>query len=209
MGRGPRKSLGSRRGCRDDVGDETVHPHDHQSKQKGSCLGNVDPFRNRHIALSLWMYLESKEHNWVANIGNVFDPIMCWAAVLVLVYCSRQRWGRVVFDFDSVHLACFVLAGIIIVYWALTSSAFLANLALQTVIVVGYVPTWRKLWLAPHNTEPVKVWLIFLFGSLVSLIPAWAGDNTLAKVYAVRATICTLILFFFMIRAELREPEEK
>ena len=160
-------------------------------------------------SLSLWMYLESKEHSWVANIGNVFDPIMCWAAVLVLVYCSRQRWGRVVFDFDWVQIVCFILAGLIIAYWSQTNSAFLANLALQAVIVVGYVPTWRKLWLAAHNTEPVKVWLIFLFGSLVSLIPAWVGDNTLAKVYAVRATICTLILFFFMIRAELREPEEK
>ncbi len=174
-----------------------------QSKEKAPVLATWILFAVAS-SLSLWTYLHSKNHSVAANVGNAVDPLASWSAVFILAYYSWRRWRRVVFEFNRVQIGCLIAVGLILIYWFWTSNEMYANLAVQVIIVVGYVLTIRKLRPAPRNTEPIGAWVAIWLGSLISLIPAWASPNILPKVYAIRAIICIFVLFVFMIRAELR-----
>lgn len=185
-----------------------LRPVIRQSREKAPVLATWVLF-SVATSLSLWMYLRSENHSVVANVGNIVDPLMCWAAAFVLAYYSWQRHRRLVFDFDAVQIGCFIAAGLAVIYWFLTDNEVHANLTVQAIISIGYVPTLRKLHRALRNTESIEVWVVFLITSALSFVPAYAHRDFLATVYAVRAVTCVLVLFAFIVRAELRGRRER
>lgn len=153
-------------------------------------------------SLGLATYLKvdkSERGDVVTNIANTIDPVICWVGVLVLAFFGKRvRITPTVFE-----ITCLVGAVAIFWYWKKSDNSRNANLAVNLLLSVAYVPTFINLWYAKENTESFLTWGVALVACSISLINPIRERDFLAKVYAARAITLVVILMSLMLRLEL------
>ena len=156
------------------------------------------------VNLSFLTYFSSEQHGLIAGIGNTMDLTVVWAVFLILLIARRGR-----FEFNGFEICCFVASGLILIFWIYTRQHVLANLALQGIMIIAYLPLFKNLYQTGKNTEPFVIWSGSLVAAAFALYPAWVEGDMLAVVYVSRAIICIgtvlILLIFNKIRRRIIE----
>lgn len=131
------------------------------------------------------------------------DAIATWIVFGAVVYASGRTLHFRTFDI-------WYLAGAfaITLFWFITQNHFAANLLVQALIVIGYLPMFHKFIADKVSTEPFLPWIITFAASTCGAILAWLPhdgtdetrtDKILATVYAWRSIVCCGLVIFLML----------
>jgi hypothetical protein len=143
---------------------------------------------------SLLTYLAEGDYSLLDNILNTADIVLVGSVAIWIALFGGRRTR-----FDRFELGCLAAVLIIVVVWAATRQHVVAHSAIQTILVIAYVPVVRRMWTSNRNTESFFMWIGLLLAPIFSLL---SSEGALATVYAVRAIVCTSALMALMIRAE-------
>ena len=146
---------------------------------------------------SLMTFLANGDYGLLDNILNTAD-----VALVGLVAVAIALWGDRSTRFNRFDLGCLAAVGAILIAWTVTRAHVAAHAAIQSILVIAYLPVVRRLWRSNRNTESFTMWIGLLVAPMFSLL---SSEGTLATVYAVRAIVSTALLLGLMIRAEIRE----
>lgn len=115
-------------------------------------------------------------------------------AVAVLAYLKRGELTITRLDW-----AFFLAALSALPLWFLTADPTAAVVLLTTVDMLGFGPTFRKVWQQPH-TESIPFYALFLFRSLLVVLAV--SEYSLATVLfpAAVAVACTLLILIILVR---------
>lgn len=159
--------------------------------------GTVIPTKSTWIifsivtGLNVSSFLTSK-FDVVSGAYGITDFFMCLVIMTMALVYSRK--SKVSFgNFEKYYLAG---TSICVLFWVISDNPLQTNLLVQTLIIIGYIPTIHNILLAKRSSEPKLVWTIWSIGSFSSLYPAIMKENPLAIVYSIRGmTMCLIILF--------------
>jgi len=167
-------------------------------------LGRVKPVLSTWLiiltgaSLSLITYLLASDWNIRSGILNIAD-----VANLAIIVTSILLWSKAKTKLCSFEKWYFLGMGFIVMFWLLSSNAFISNLLLQGLIWIGYFPTIHKLAVEKTNTESYLSWGGALLAGLIAL-PIAIG-NILALIYVVRTIVMISIVLFLMYFYENKE----
>lgn len=151
------------------------------------------------VGMGIWTYLNAdSKRDLVTNIANTVDVFATWSITLTLVLFG----DNVGFKFVSFEMLCLMAVIIVLIYWRISHRANTANIAINVILVVAYLPTIKGLWLATENTESFSVWTMVLISSLTALYNPFKERDLFALLYASRATILTSVIIGLMLRIE-------
>ena len=168
------------------------------------------------VILSLVTYMTGPKHSLISNITNVVSVGTILSITLVVGGLSfwRKEWV----PFSVFQKRCLIVAAIIAILWVVVKfrvfgirgNAVVPNILTQVLVVIGYIPLFKKLWSAPKNTESTFTWWCVLLSSVVGLIPAIIGLDPLAIIFALRSILTTAIVVCLIDRLERKSrPEPK
>lgn len=148
------------------------------------------------VTLSIITYLISSGFNYIGASLNIAD-VMTGVIILSTILLTKKFSLR----FRTFEKWYLIISGIITGFWAVSHDAFVANLLIQLMIVVSYLPTIQKLIVEKKNSESLSAWGINLLASFVSLYSALTYGNILSIVYVFRSIVMTgivmlLVLYF-------------
>jgi len=146
------------------------------------------------VAMSLITYLKEGNYGFWDNVLNTTDLIMVGSVTLAILFLGDKssRFNR--FDWW-----CLISVFVIMIYWFFSRNHLIANIAIQLIMVIAYIPVVRRMMTTKKNSEPFIVWIALMIAPLVSLI---SSKGMLATVYATRAFGCTFLLLIFMFSLE-------
>lgn len=145
---------------------------------------------------SLLTYLLEGEYGLLDNILGSTDLVL-----VVSVSIAIAAYGDRSTKFSRFDKGCLIAVLVIVVFWGLTQNHIVANVLIQTIMVIAYFPVVRRLWGANENTESFAAWIGMLLAPAVSLL---SSKGILAALYSLRAIVSILMLLALMGRAEWR-----
>ena len=146
------------------------------------------------VIMSLVTYLGDSNFSLWDNILNTTDIILT-GSVTVFIFIYGDHSSK----FNRFDIGCLIAVILIIVFWIITKNHLIANLLVQTIIVIAYFPVVRRLLITKENTESFIVWIGMLIAPFFALL---SSKGLLATVYSVRAMICVGLLLILMLRIE-------
>ena len=146
-------------------------------------------------ALAISSYLVASHNNIVSGVLPAVDAFVTFVIMIAIAVCTYS--GLHFKPFEKYYL---IAAGFIALFWGITGNAFIANLLVQILIIVGYLPTLQTLLSAKKNPESLPVWSFDLIAACISLYPAIIGGDFLSSIYSLRAVIMILIVVILMLR---------
>lgn len=159
--------------------------------------GTVVPTKSTWIIFSIITGLNvssflTNKFDLVSGAYGMTDFFVCSLILTTTLIYSQE--SKVSFkSFEKYYL---IGTSICVLFWIISDNPFQTNLLVQTLIVIGYIPTIHNILSSKKSSESKLIWTIWSIGSFLSLYPAIEKQNTLAIVYSLRATtMCLLILF--------------
>ena len=146
------------------------------------------------VAMSLITYLKEGDFGFWDNVLNTTD-----LALAGLVTLSILLIGDKSSRFNRFEWWCLISVVLIIIFWLVSQNHLITNVAIQLILVIAYIPVVRRMIITRKNSEPFIVWIALMIAPLISLI---TSKGMLATVYATRASACTALLLFLMVRIE-------
>jgi hypothetical protein len=153
-------------------------------------------------SLNVLSYLVATRVDVLSGILGVTDAVVCWFILIVTVRSAgfTMQWQT----FEKYYLAA---AGVIVVFWLFSRSAFLTNLLTQLLITVGCTATIQSLLSADENHESFFFWGLVLIAATLSLYPAAVDGNLLALIYSIRSIVIVCVILSLMLRLHRRTPD--
>ena len=148
------------------------------------------------VGISMFTYFADGDFNISDNILNFSDLILVIGVSIAILI-----WGDLSTRFNRFDLGCFAAVFLIIIYWAISNDHLVTNFSVQTIMVISYFPTVKRMINQKKNIEAFSIWIALFINPFISLI---ANKGMLADLYAGRAILCTGIFLILMIRIELR-----
>ena len=142
------------------------------------------------VIMSMITYLHSGDYGFLDNIMNTVDLVYVLSVTLAIIFLGDSDSGINRFD-----LICLVLVVFIIVFWILTQNHILANLMIQSILVIAYFPVVKRLLTNRENSESFLIWTGMMIAPALSLL---SSKGILATIYSVRAIICIALLLSLM-----------
>lgn len=175
---------------------------------KGIMKGTVTPTKSTWIIFTIVTGL-----NVVSFLTNSFDVVSgaygitdfflsLMIMVIALIYARKSKVSFK--SFEKYYLAG---AAVCVLFWVISENPFQTNLLVQTLIIVGYIPTIHSMLSTKSSSESVTSWTIWATGSFMSLYPAIAHSNVLAVVYSLRGTTMCLIILALTYRFQRRSAQ--
>ena len=162
-------------------------------------------------AVALAAVLQTGLWRW-GNAQTVVDSVSVACVLGFMLWTKHYRFGMTKLELWT-NLSCIAMAGVAMSYWYLTSDHHYASLALQSVMVVSYVPLWCELSTAKTNPYRYGFWFALMALSVISFYPAYRvlveKDESAQLWYAGRATGSTLSVLLLMWRLDRRERNAK
>jgi hypothetical protein len=146
------------------------------------------------VIMSLLTYLGDGNLSMWDNILNTTD-ILLTVTVTIFIFIYGDHSSK----FNKFDIGCLVAVILIIFFWLLTKNHLVANLLVQSIIVIAYFPVVRRLIVSKENTESFTVWIAMMLAPVFALL---SSKGFLATVYSVRAIICVGLLLLLMLRIE-------
>jgi len=145
--------------------------------------------------ISLWSYLKTpRKDELIANIGNKLDPIMTLVIIAFILLSPKSDKGLYAFDY-----ACMAFSVVVLVLWAVSGSALLANILIQLIIVAGYFPTCYKMIHEGKNTESFVMWGANFVIALLFLGSQFRIRDRLGILYSARGAVSIAIILLIML----------
>lgn len=165
---------------------------------------------------STWLIFTAVTNLNVASfLANRFDLVSgaylmtdfatCLAVLITAIICDRQTR----FELKRFEKYYLLGVGICIVFWLGSKDPFFTNLLVQTLIIIGYFPTFHNMVVKKKSTESKTAWTIWLIGMSLSFYPAWVNQNVLAMIYSARGTIMCLVMLILIKRYSPKHPGQK
>lgn len=150
---------------------------------------------------SLVTYLSAADYSFLDNIQNTTDLIFV-VTVTVFVFIFGDRSTR----FNRFDLGCLIAVLVIVVLWIIFQNHVVSNVSIQVILVIAYFPVINRIWKSNKNTESFIVWIGLFLSPCISLL---SSKGVLATIYSLRAIVSISVLLTLMVRAELKQRNDK
>ena len=100
--------------------------------------------------------------DWVKALLPAISSLFCIEIFIVALF--KGRFGRIG-KFDVTALIAGIFAAV--VWWEFKSATF-ANLIAQACVAIGFIPTFKSIWISPETEKPVA-WFIWSLAYVVGL----------------------------------------
>ena len=124
-------------------------------------------------------------------VGNVLGLIV------IVVYLTLKKEKNL--SINSVDKFSFLASFVIVLFWYISNDAYHTNIALQALMVAGYVVLVNNLYKQKKCTESFLFWGLAFIASILSFIPAYSENSSLAIINSWRSTISVSVILSFMI----------
>jgi hypothetical protein len=159
------------------------------------------------LAFSLTFLTDFRQtgtHGLMANMLNIVDVL----SVLVTFFAMAMSKNKSR-KFSKFEKICLCLVILVFLIWIITKQNILANILIQIILVIAYLPTLIHLWKAQENTESLSAWSLDFFASVVGMIAPFQAMNILALIYSTRSAISTFAVIIFILRLQFKEKTER
>lgn len=149
------------------------------------------------IGICTYMKADSRK-DFVTNIANTMDVVVSFSIFLcLLVFGEGTRYS-----FTEFEVICIVLSVCTFIYWKISNRAGVANVAINIIMVLAYLPTFVSLLGADVNEEAFSFWGIVLLYSLVAMVIPIKERDKFAILYAARSAALAALTLMLMLRIE-------
>ena len=149
--------------------------------------------------LSLVTYLFSAKPRLTGNILNVMDVLMCGAIATTIATRGRG------ITFSYLERLCMGSSALILLFWIGTAQHFRANLLLQGVITVAYLPTIARLYSARTNPESLLMWTLTGIATLSGLAASLVNRDKWGIIYGARGLFFVCMILILIVRLERKD----
>jgi hypothetical protein len=149
--------------------------------------------------LNVASYLVATDVDVLSGILGLTDAFVCWFILIVTVISFGFKMQLQ--TFEKYYLT---VAGVIVVFWMFSKSAFITNLLMQLLISIGCFSTIQSLLYANENHESFLFWGLVLVAATLSLYPAAVDGNLLALIYSLRSIVIVSVILTLMLRLHRR-----
>ena len=150
---------------------------------------------------SLVTYLSAGDYSLLDNILNTSDLVFV-VTVSVFIFIFGDRSTR----FNRFDLGCLVAVLAIVVFWLIFQHHVVSHVSIQVILVIAYFPVISRIWRSNENTESFAAWIGLFLAPCISLL---SSKGILATIYSLRAIISTSVLLALMVRAELKQGNDR
>jgi hypothetical protein len=146
-------------------------------------------------SLNVASYLVATGWDVLSGALGLADALACWGILIVTVMSAgvKMQWQT----FEKYYLTA---AGVIVVFWMFSRSAFITNILMQLLITLGCAATVQRLLYANENHESFLFWGLVLVAATLSLYPAAVDGNLLALIYSIRSIVVVCVILSLMCR---------
>jgi len=153
------------------------------------------------VVMSLVAYFASRDHSLVKAALNLTDFVVVTCIVGALFF--KQRGGKILFTRNE--RLCLLIAGITMVAWMITKTAWIGFVGFQVVMTLAYLPTiesmWR--WRPGRSPEPIEAWGLNAVAALIGVVLDVTGRHDyVAMLYPLRACLLCLMIVVLAVRWE-------
>jgi len=178
---------------------------------KGIINDTVKPILATRIFLllafllsALTSYEQTGSHGLLANLLNIVDFLSVLATFFAMAFSKNKN--REFTNFEKICLY-FVIA--IFLVWIVSRQNILANILIQIILVIAYLPTLIHLWKSQNNTESLSAWSLDFLASIFGMIAPLQIMALLPLIYGIRSTISTFLVMALIFRIQFREINVK
>ena len=124
-------------------------------------------------------------------IGPALMPLGAGTVVIIAIIRRKQAERK---PFKLADWICVGIAVASLLVWAITRNAIWANMFVQVLLVLGFVPIIGNI--LANKPEPLLPWFFFILGFTVTCVDTLMGyENRLELVYPIANLFCSLLVF--------------
>jgi len=146
-------------------------------------------------SLNVASYLVATHVDVISGVLGLTDALVCWFILIVSVISAGLK-----VPFQTFEKYYLTGAGVIVMFWIVSRSAFITNLLMQLLITIGCSSTIQSLLYANENHESFIFWGLVLVAASLSLYPATVDGNLLAVIYSIRSIVILCVILSLMLR---------
>jgi hypothetical protein len=146
-------------------------------------------------SLNVASYLVATRVDVISGVLGLTDALVCWFILIVTVSSAGLKM-----QFQTFEKYYLTGAGMIVLFWIVSRSAFITNLLMQLLITIGCSSTIQSLLYANENHESFMFWGLVLVAASLSLYPATVDGNLLAVIYSIRSIVILCVILSLMLR---------
>ena len=154
------------------------------------------------FSLITYFKAERSKRSVVGNVANVVDVAgVGFVLATIFMFGNNIRYA-----FEMFEIVCLTASGLLMIYWLATKHAFRANLGIQVIMGVAFLPTVRTLWLWQEQSLPEDptTWVFGWLACVLFLYLTLRKGDSLPLVYASRALTGTTIVLVLLLRLAQR-----
>jgi hypothetical protein len=146
-------------------------------------------------SLNVASYLVATRVDVISGVLGLTDALVCWFILIIIVISAGLKM-----QFQTFEKYYLTGAGVIVLFWIVSRSAFITNLLMQLLITIGCFSTIQSLLYANENHESFIFWGLVLVAASLSLYPAAVDGNLLAVIYSIRSIVILCVILSLMLR---------
>lgn len=126
--------------------------------------------------------------DWWKNVIPLMNIALCFGAfVLLVIHAKRKKLTWV--DWTAI-----IMGIVVIVVWISSKSALQANMLVQVVIIIGFIPTWKNVWSEPRSEQrtPWLIWTTSFFIATIVVLLRWKEGHWYDLVYPINCVVLHL-----------------
>ena len=153
------------------------------------------------VVMSLVAYFASRDHSLVKAALNLTDFVVVTVILAALFFEPRDE--KILFTRNE--RLCLLIAGITVVAWMITKTAWIGFVGFQVVMTVAYLPTIESMWQwkPGRSPEPIETWGINAVAALIGVLLDVTGSHDyVAMLYPLRAFLLCVMIVVLVLRWE-------
>ena len=174
---------------------------------KGIMNNTVKPILATRVFLLLAFLLsaitsfkQTGLHGLMPNMLNLVDFLSVLATFFAMAMSKNENR-----EFTNFEKFCLYFVILIFLIWIITKQNILANILIQIILVIAYLPTLIHLWKAQTNTESLGAWSLDFCASIFGMIAPFQTMELLPLIYGIRSTISTFTVIIFTLCLKHKE----
>jgi len=176
---------------------------------KGIKQGTVKPILATRIFLLLALFLslltnyeQTGIHGLSASTLNIMDLFSVLLTFFATIFNKNIRR-----KFTKFEIVCLSAVIFVFLIWIISRQNILANISIQIILVIAYLPTIIHLWKSKENTESLGAWLFDLLASFMGTVEPLRTMDLLPLIYGIRSTLSVSIVIILILRIQLRKEK--
>jgi hypothetical protein len=147
----------------------------------------------------LTSYKQTGMHGLTANMLNIVDFLSILATFFAMIFSKNKNR-----KFTKFEKICLYFVILIFLIWIITKQNILANILIQIILVIAYLPTLIHLWKSQENTESLNAWSLDFLASIFGMIIPFQTMDLLPLIYGIRSTISTFAVAVLILRIKFK-----